>query len=151
MSEKLDEIRNSTWRLFLSAQIQVIRQIQEKLSAAELPPLEWYDVLWELKNTPDRRLRLSELADRVLLSRSNLTRLLDRLEKKELLRREPCPSDRRGTFAVLTEAGAAMQKKMWAIYSQGIAEYFGDRLSDEEVKVMQQMLKKILGAIAIHQ
>jgi DNA-binding MarR family transcriptional regulator len=151
MSEKLDEIRNSTWRLFLSAQIQVIRQIQEKLSAAELPPLEWYDVLWELKNTPDRRLRLSELADRVLLSRSNLTRLLDRLEKKELLRREPCPSDRRGTFAVLTEAGAAMQKKMWAIYSQGIAEYFGDRLSDEEVKVMQQLLKKILGAIAIHQ
>lgn len=141
-------MRNATWRLFLTVQIQVIERIQEKLSAANLPPLEWYDVLWALEETPDRRLRLSELADRVLLSRSNLTRLLDRLEKNELLYREPCPTDRRGTFAVLTEAGAAMQKQMWAIYSEGIAEYFGDRLSDEEVKVMQQGFKKILGAIA---
>ena len=141
-------MRNATWRLFLTVQIQVIERIQEQLSAANLPPLEWYDVLWALEETPDRRLRLSELADRVLLSRSNLTRLLDRLEKNELLYREPCPTDRRGTFAVLTEAGAAMQKQMWAIYSEGIAEYFGDRLSDEEVKVMQQGFKKILGAIA---
>ena len=141
-------MRNATWRLFLTVQIQVIERIQEQLSAANLPPLEWYDVLWALQETPDRRLRLSELADRVLLSRSNLTRLLDRLEKNELLYREPCPTDRRGTFAVLTEAGAAMQKQMWAIYSEGIAEYFGDRLSDEEVKVMQQGFKKILGAIA---
>jgi DNA-binding MarR family transcriptional regulator len=151
MTKKLDEMRNSTWRLFLTAQIQIIEQIQEKLAAANLPPLEWYDVLWALKETPDQRLRLSELADRVLLSRSNLTRLLDRLEKNELLQREPCPTDRRGTFAVLTEAGAVMQKKMWAIYSEGIAEYFGAQLSDEEVIVMQQALKKILGAIAIHQ
>ncbi|WP_082209913.1 MarR family winged helix-turn-helix transcriptional regulator [Fischerella sp. PCC 9605] len=150
MPKKLDEMRNSTWRLFLTAQIQVIEQIQERLSAANLPPLEWYDVLWALKDTPEQRLRLSELAEQVLLSRSNLTRLLDRLEKQKLLRREPCLTDRRGTFAVLTEAGAAMQKKMWAIYSQGIAEYFGDQLSDEEVKVMQQALKKILGVIAIH-
>ncbi|HLO50907.1 MAG TPA: MarR family transcriptional regulator [Kamptonema sp.] len=148
MTQKLDYMRNATWRLFLTVQIQVIERIQEQLSAADLPPLEWYDVLWALQETPDRRLRLSELADRVLLSRSNLTRLLDRLEKNELLYREPCPTDRRGTFAVLTEAGAAMQKQMWAIYSEGIAEYFGDRLSDEEVKVMQQGFKKILGAIA---
>jgi DNA-binding MarR family transcriptional regulator len=148
MTKKLDEMRNSTWRLFLTTYLRVLDQIQEKLSTAKLPPLEWYDVLWELKDAPEHRLRLSELADRVLLSRSNLTRLLDRLEKNGLLQREPCPTDRRGTFAVLTEAGAAMQKKMWAIYSEAIAEYFGDRLSDEEVKVMQQALKKILGAIA---
>lgn len=149
--QRLDEMRNSTWRLFLTAQIQVVEKIQEKLSAADLPPLEWYDVLWELKEAPDRRLRLSELAERVLLSRSNLTRLLDRLEKNALLQRQRCPSDRRGTFAVLTEAGAAMQEKMWAIYSEGIAEYFGDRLSDKEVKLMQQALKKILGEISTHE
>jgi DNA-binding MarR family transcriptional regulator len=148
--QRLDEMRNSTWRLFLSAHLHVIEQIQEKLSAAKLPPLEWYDVLWALQEAPDQRLRLSELADRVLLSRSHLTRLLDRLEKNALLQRQPCPTDRRGTFAVLTEAGAAMQKKMWAIYSQGIAEYFGNQLSDEEVKVMQQVLKKILGEISAH-
>lgn len=72
-------------------------------------------MLWVLTETPDHRLRLGELADRILLSRSNLTCLLDRLEKNELLQREPYPYDLRGTFAVLTEAGAAMQKKMWAI------------------------------------
>lgn len=146
--QRLDEMRNSTWRLFLTAQIQVIEQIQARLADAQLPPLEWYDVLWTLKEIPDRRLRLSDLADRVLLSRSNLTRLLDRLEKNQLLRREPCPTDRRGTFAVLTEAGATMQKQMWAIYSEGIAAYFGDQLTDEEIKVMQQAFKKVLKASA---
>jgi DNA-binding MarR family transcriptional regulator len=148
--QRLDKMRNSTWRLFLTAKIQAVEKIQEKLSAADLPPLEWYDVLLELKEAPDRRLRLSELAERVLLSRSNLTRLLDRLENNGLLQRQRCPSDRRGAFAVLTEAGAAMQEKMWAVYSEGIAEYFGDLLSDEEVEVMQQALKKILGEISTH-
>jgi DNA-binding MarR family transcriptional regulator len=131
--------------------LRAIEQIQEKLSAAKLPPIEWYDVLWELQSASDHRLRLSELADQVLLSRSNLTRLLDRLEKENLLRREPCPTDRRGTFAVLTEAGAAMQKQMWVVYSECIAEYFGDQLNDNEVKVMQQALKKILQAIEADQ
>jgi DNA-binding MarR family transcriptional regulator len=146
--QRPDEIRNSAWRLFLTAQVQIVEQIQAELSEAHLPPLEWYDVLWALKEAPDQRLRLSELADRVLLSRSNLTRLLDRLEKNELLRREPCPTDRRGTFAILTEAGAAIQKKMWVIYSAGIAEHFGDHLTEEEVKLMEQAFKKMLEAIA---
>jgi DNA-binding MarR family transcriptional regulator len=148
--QRLDKMRNSTWRLFLTAQIQAVEKIQEKLSAAHLPPLEWYDVLLELKEAPDRRLRLSELAERVLLSRSNLTRLLDRLENNGLLQRQRCPSDRRGAFAVLTEAGTEMQEKMWAVYSEGIAEYFGNLLSDEEVQVMQQALKKILGENSTH-
>ncbi|MGB3493136.1 MAG: MarR family transcriptional regulator [Elainellaceae cyanobacterium] len=144
MSEPLDEMRNTTWRLFLVTQVQVIEQIQKKLSAAKLPPLEWYDVLWALKKAPDWRLRLSELADQVLLSRSNLTRLLDRLEKNKLVQRKPCSTDRRGTFAVLTEAGAVMQETMWITYSDGIAEYFGDRLSDDEVQTLQQAFRKIL-------
>lgn len=145
--QKLDDLRNSVWRLFLIAHVKLLDRIEAKLSQAELPPLEWYDVLFTLKEAPDYRLRLSELADQVLLSRSNLTRLLDRLEKAGLLCRQPCPSDRRGTFAVLTEAGLAMQKKMWTVYAEGIAEYFASYVDDEEVKVLQKVLKRMLAAV----
>ncbi|NJK52189.1 MAG: MarR family transcriptional regulator [Leptolyngbyaceae cyanobacterium SU_3_3] len=144
---KLDDLRNSVWRLFLTAQVKLLDRIKARFSQAGLPPMEWYDVLLTLKEAPAYRVRLSELADQVLLSRSNLTRLVDRLEKAELLHREPCPSDRRGTFAVLTEAGLAMQQKMWTVYAEGITDFFGCHLDDEELKVMERVLKRMLVAV----
>ena len=141
---QLDDLRNSVWRLFITVNVKLIDRIEEKFSQAGLPPMEWYDVLLTLKEASEHRLRLSELAEQVLLSRSNLTRLVDRLEKAGLLYREACPSDRRGTFAVLTEAGLAMQNKMWVVYAEGIAEYFGSHLDDDEAKMMQQVLKRML-------
>lgn len=142
--KKLDNLRNSTWRLFLTAHVKLLERMEAKLMEADLPPLEWYDVLFTLKEAPDHRLRLSEVADKVLLSRSNLTRLVDRLESAELLRRERCPSDRRGTYAVLTEAGLAMQEKMWTVYGTSIAELFGSPLNDAEVKVLAQAFSRLL-------
>ena len=144
---QLDNLRNSVWRLFITANIKLLDRIEAKFSQAGLPPMEWYDVLLTLKEAPEYRLRLSELAEKVLLSRSNLTRLVDRLETAELLRRESCPSDRRGTFAVLTEAGLAMQQEMWVIYAEEIAELFGSHLDDEELQVMQRVLKRMLAAV----
>ena len=108
--------------------------------------MEWYDVLITLKEAPDYRLRLSSLAEKVLLSRSNLTRLVDRLEKAGLLCRESCPHDRRGTFAVLTEAGLAMQRQMCPVYAEGVAEYFACCIDDTEAKVMEQVLQRMLAA-----
>ncbi len=143
-SGKLDPLHNSVWRLFITANVKLLEQIEKQLAEADLPSLEWYDVLLTLKEASDYRLRLSELADRVLLSRSNLTRLVDRLEKAELLYREPCPNDRRGTFAVLSPAGLAMQEKMWRVYSEGIAEYFACHLDIEEATVLQQILRRML-------
>lgn len=143
---KLDDLRNTVWRLFLTAHVKLLDCIEQELSEAGLPPLEWYDVLFTLKEAPDYRLRLSELAEKVLLSRSNLTRLVDRLEKAGLLYREPCKRDRRGTFAVLTEAGLAMQRQMWAVYADAIAKHFAFYLDDAEVKVMQQVLQRMLVA-----
>ncbi|NJK49074.1 MarR family transcriptional regulator [Candidatus Gracilibacteria bacterium] len=141
---KLDDLRNSVWRLFITVNVKLLDRIEAKFSQAGLPTMEWYDVLLTLKESPEHRLRLSELAEQVLLSRSNLTRLVDRLEKAGLLYREACPSDRRGTFAVITEAGLAMQREMWVVYAEGIAEYFGSHLDDDEAKVMQQVLKRML-------
>jgi DNA-binding MarR family transcriptional regulator len=144
--QNLDKTRNSIWRLFLTAHVRVLDQIEAKLAEAELPPLEWYDVLLTLKEAPEHCLRLSELADKVLLSRSNLTRLVDRLEKAGLLYRQPCPTDRRGTFAVLTPEGLAMQKQMWPVYAKGIVEYFASHVSDSEMSVLQQVLERMLAA-----
>lgn len=143
---QLDSIRSSTWRLFLTAYAKLLDRMEIRLAAADLPPMEWYDVLFTLKEAPNSRLRLSELADKVLLSRSNLTRLVDRLERANLLRRERCPSDRRGTFAVLTEEGLLMQQRMWAVYAEAIADYFAQHLADDEVAGLQQILKRLIAA-----
>lgn len=96
MTTKLKSAHNSLWRLFLTAQVRLLDGIEQELKQAELPSLEWYDVLFALKEAPKHCLRLSELAEAVLLSRSNLTRLVDRLESAGLLKRENCPTDRRG-------------------------------------------------------
>jgi DNA-binding MarR family transcriptional regulator len=144
---KLDNQRNSVWRLFITANVKLLDRIGDKFSQAGLPSMDWYDVLLTLKEAPEYRLRLSELAEKALLSRSNLTHLIDRLERAGLLYRERCPSDRRGTYAVLTEAGLKMQQKMWAVYSEGIAEHFGCHLDDEELQVMQRVLRRMLTAV----
>jgi DNA-binding MarR family transcriptional regulator len=143
---QLTPLQNSVWRLFVTANVKLLDRIGEKFSQAGLPSMDWYDVLLTLKEAPEHRLRLSELAEKALLSRSNLTHLVDRLEKAGLLDRERCSNDRRGTYAVLAEAGLAMQQKMWAVYAEGISEYFGSQLDDEELKVMQRVLERMITA-----
>ncbi|MEG4586400.1 MarR family transcriptional regulator [Microcoleus sp. MOSTC5] len=144
----LDNLQNSVWRLFITANVKLLDRMGEKFSQAGLPSMDWYDVLLTLKEAPEYRLRLSDLAEKALLSRSNLTHLVDRLEKAGLLYRKRCPSDRRGTYAVLTEAGLAMQQQMWTVYAEGIAEYFACHLDDEELQVMQRVLKRMLAAVS---
>jgi DNA-binding MarR family transcriptional regulator len=134
------------WRAFITAYALVMERIERELAEAGLPPLGWYDVLLELSVAPERRLRMHELARAVVLSRSGLTRLVDRLEQAGLLRREPDPADRRGSFAILTDEGAAMRERMWPIYARGIAEHFGKHLNDEEVDVLTGALKRVLSA-----
>ncbi|GAB4378232.1 MAG: helix-turn-helix domain-containing protein [Elainellaceae cyanobacterium] len=143
---QLDLARNLLWRLFLTVHTRLVEQVEQDLKQAKLPPLEWYDVLLALKQAPNRRLRLSELAEVLLINRTNVTRLTDRLEKAGLLCREACQDDRRGAFAVLTEAGLAMQQTMWKVYSQSIQEYFARHLDDEEVRVLTIALQRILNA-----
>jgi len=134
------------WRVFITAHAVVIEQIERELAEGGLPPLGWYDVLLELSVAPGRRLRMHELARAVVLSRSGLTRLVDRLEKAGLLRREPDLADRRGSFAVLTDEGAVMRERMWPVYARGIAKHFGQHLDDEEARVLTRVLKRVLDA-----
>ena len=146
MSPETD-VKIRAWGLFLSAHAALLERIEQALAGADLPPLAWYDVLWELEKAPERKLRMHDLAQRIVLSRSNLTRLADRLESAGLLAREACPNDRRGNFCVLTDAGRAIRKKMWPLYRDQIAALFSDLIDDKQAKVMGDGLAKILGAL----
>ena len=142
----LEQGREEAWRALITAYSAAVERIERGLVEAGLPPLGWYDVLLELSAAPGCRLRMHELAGAVVLSRSGLTRLVDRLEKAGLLRREPDPEDGRGSFAVLTDEGAGMRQKMWPVYAKGIEEHFGTHLSDEEAEVLTRALGRVRAA-----
>ena len=144
MTNRLDDLRGRTWGLFRATYVTLTDQIEKDLEQAGLPPLIWYSVLWSLERAPGQEMRLHELAEAVFLSRSNITRLIDRLEAAELLCRKRCPMDRRGAYAAITAAGLVMRKKMWAVYSAGIANYFMDHLSDEEVQLLESVFDRTL-------
>lgn len=144
---QLDSARNSLWKLFLTVHTRLVEQVEQDFRQAKLPPFEWYDVLIALKQAPDQRLRLSELADVLLVNRTNVTRLIDRMEQAELIRREACQDDRRGAFAVLTKAGLKMQQKMWSVYAQSIDQYFGRHLTEADVAVFTKALSAILNSL----
>ena len=146
MSVTMSKIHHLAWRKFLIAQVTLIEQIERDLAQAELPPLCWYDVLFTLSESTKHKLRLHQLAQAVLLSRSNVTRLVDRLEVAGLIQREQCPSDRRGAFAVITEEGSRMLDRMWEVYGQAIENYFACHLDASEAKLLVKILNKITPA-----
>ncbi len=121
----------AAWRLFLQAQATVVRRLETELLAAHDLPLTSYDVLVQLAEAPGRRLRMSELADRVLLSRSGLTRLVDRLEREGLVRRQSCASDARGTLAVLSGAGLDRLRVAARAHLAGVRTHVTSKLSDD--------------------
>ena len=143
MARNLSASRVAAWRGLLTVQTNVVAKIEAKLAAAGLPPLAWYDVLFALHEQPGKRLRMSELAEAVLLSRSGLTRLVDRLEPEGYLRREACATDKRGFDVSLTDAGSGVLRKIWPVYREGIAEFFARHLSDEEIAVLTGAFSKV--------
>lgn len=125
------------------AHAALVNQIERALLEAGVVPLSWYDVLFALYEAPERRLRMSELASAIVLSRSGLTRLVDRLEAEGLLARERLASDRRGAFAVLTEKGVEAMRRAWPVYARGIQEHFARFLNDEEARIVTKIFRRM--------
>jgi DNA-binding MarR family transcriptional regulator len=136
------------WRTFLRAHALVTRRLESDLLAEQRLPLASYDVLVQLVEAPERRLRMSELAERVLLSRSGLTRLVDRMEAEGLVRREACEDDARGLFTVLTDEGLDRLRSASGTHLRGVAEYAVGRLSDGEADQLSALLARMLDADA---
>src|SRR4028118_662265 len=103
--KRLDERELRAWTGFLHAHATLLRRLDAELEAEHGLPVSSYEVLMNVADAEGERMRMHDIASRVLLSRSGLTRLVDRLEKSGCVRRESCPDDARGAFAVLTPAG----------------------------------------------
>ena len=145
MSEEgLTSDEQHTWRTFLRSHATVTRRLEAELVAEHDLPLASYDVLVQLSEAPERRLRMTELADRVLLSRSGLTRLADRLERDGLLTREACPSDARGTLAVLTDDGLTRLEKAWPSHRRSVEQHFAGHFTAQEIRLLGDLLDKLV-------
>jgi DNA-binding MarR family transcriptional regulator len=137
--------RLDAWSVFLRAHAAVVAALATELEEERDLPLPWYDVLVSLSDAGGR-LRMQELADRVLFSRSGLTRLVDRMAAAGLVTRERCEDDRRGTYAVLTEAGARRLRGAAGVHLRGIRDHFTRHLSDEDVQALRDALGRVLAA-----
>jgi DNA-binding MarR family transcriptional regulator len=138
----LDDDTRDTWRAFLTAHAVVTRRISRDLNEAGLPDLGWYDLLWALYRRPERRLRVNELAREVVLSATAMSRFVDRVEAAGCVRREPDPADRRALRITITDHGVELLRRMWPIYSRGIAEHFAAHLGDSPAAV-RAMLERM--------
>lgn len=144
MVKKLPASAITAWARLLRAQQVLLERVEADLKAAGLPPLAWYDVLLELHRAADGQLRQFEIGDKVLLSKYNLSRLLDRLEQEKMVRRQTCTHDRRGANVLLTREGKAMLKKMWPVYERGIAQHFVRHLSAQETELLAEWMARLI-------
>jgi DNA-binding MarR family transcriptional regulator len=146
MSRRVPEPYLSAWQAVLTAHASVVARVEEALQDAGLPPLSWYDVLWAVRRAPGRRVRMAELAGRLTLSRGGLTKLADRLAVAGLLRRQPAEDDGRGLYAVLTDAGEDMLRRMWPVYARVLRETFVETISADEAAAIAAGLHRATAA-----
>ncbi|WP_308257728.1 MarR family winged helix-turn-helix transcriptional regulator [Pseudonocardia lacus] len=132
----------SSWRTFLRAHALVIRALETELIAEQNISLAAYDVLVQLVEAPGHRLRMTELADAVLLSRSGVTRLVDRLEKAGLVSRCPVAGDGRGVAAEITEAGVNRLRTASRTHLTGVMRHFVDPL-DDDIDELERITRRL--------
>ena len=133
------------WRTFLQAHAVLTRRLGASLEAEQGLGLGEYDVLLQLREAPEHALRMSELAERVLLSRSGLSRLVDRMARDGLVDRQRCPGDARGTLAVLTPAGRARLRRAATTHLPGVADVTA-RLEPGELEQLAGLLRRLADA-----
>lgn len=136
------------WRGFLRVHAALFADLNADLESRFGLPLSSYEVLIALADAPDERLRMAELASQVLLSRSGMTRLVDRLQREGLLVREPCECDARGSYARLTDRGRDLLAEARPAHLAGVRESFLRHLTDEEMARLAEVWEKLVpGAV----
>ena len=129
----------AAWRGMLEVHAEVTRALDEEMRTEHGLPVSSYEVLMFLAGAPDHRLRMSEIADRVLLSRSGLTRLVDRLVQLGYVTRCSVETDGRGAYAELTDAGLAKFRSAARTHRNGIRRHFLDRLPAADQRALGEI------------
>jgi DNA-binding MarR family transcriptional regulator len=140
-----EDERLAAWAALLRVHAAVVPRLERELATAGLP-LSWYDVLLELNSAPDRRLRMTELGARVVLSRERVSRVVDELERAGLVRRERNPDDGRSLLAVVTDTGRERLRAAAPTYLAGIERHFGAHLRAAEARTVAAALSRVLAA-----
>lgn len=134
----------NAWSALLQVHAALVPKLDRLLNQATGLPLAWYDVLLELAAAPGRRLLMGELAERVVLSRTRVSRIVDELLAAGLVRRQSNPDDGRSAFAVLTANGLARYCAAAPIYLAAIENEFGAGLTDDELAAVGRALRKVI-------
>ncbi|MFY9635624.1 MAG: MarR family winged helix-turn-helix transcriptional regulator [Cellulosimicrobium cellulans] len=141
-NESPSRLAAETWESLFRAQVAVMRKLQAG-KAFKNVAINEYDVLFTLSRCPSGWLRLNELNDHVLLSQSSLSRLVERLEKRGLVVRQPAPDDGRGVLLKLTDEGAALQKEIGREHVRDISSLVGPALTAAEQKELRRLTEKL--------
>ena len=143
-----DEPGIAVWRSFLIAHARITRRLDEELQAAHGLSLAEYDALLQLAHAPGRRVRMNVLAERVILSRSGITRLVDRLEAAGAVERVACSTDARGQEAVLTPIGLERLRSAATTHLDGVRRYFLGRLDATDLAGLETSLGRVSDPLA---
>ena len=135
----------AAWKGMLETHSVLVSRLNEELVREHDLPLTSYEVLMYLLDADGNRLRMGELAEALLLSRSGVTRLVDRLERQGLVEREPCEDDARGYFAVLTHGGRRKVEAARPTHLDGVREHFLGKLERDDRNALAAIWAKILG------
>jgi DNA-binding MarR family transcriptional regulator len=138
------DLELDAWRGFLRTYTTLVRDLDDELTERHGLPVSSYDVLVQLDEAPDGMLRMSHLADAVLLSRSGLSRLVTRLVTQGLIEREECKNDARGAFAVITDEGRARLNEARVTHRAGVRERFLDKLSERDQRALAKVWSRLL-------
>jgi DNA-binding MarR family transcriptional regulator len=146
MTEPATQQTQDAWKGILFAHAQVVRALEADLAAHSDLQLTWFDIMNRLNEHPDQRLRVHELADASLFTRSGLTRLVDRIEQAGYVCRQHSADDRRGVYIVLTRAGSDKLESIWPHFAISVQEHFGQHLTATDTRALTAATSKILKA-----
>jgi MarR family transcriptional regulator, 2-MHQ and catechol-resistance regulon repressor len=138
--------RITAYGMLLEAQAALASVVSDELERTSGLPHAWLEVLVRLSRSPERRLRMSELAGQVLFSTSGLTRLIDRMETAGLVGREACPNDRRGAFAVITPAGEDALRHALPRHLESLDRHLLHPIGEDDLAVMTEILERLRDA-----
>jgi MarR family transcriptional regulator, 2-MHQ and catechol-resistance regulon repressor len=140
--EPWDDERLTVYGLLMEAHHALEAEFEPEVESAAGVPVMWFEVLLRLARSPDQQLRMNELARQVRMSTSGLTRLFDRMEEADLVRRQVCPSDRRGWMAVLTGSGRRVLRKGLAVHVPSLERRIVGPLGDD-LPVLEDLLRRL--------
>ncbi len=148
MAEDRKHLSTSAWGALLQVHAAVVPVLDQRLTSEVGMPLRFYDVLLELAAAPERKLRMTDLADRVVLSRTRVSRLVEEMATLGLVVREQNPQDGRSAYAALTDLGLKRYRQAAPGYLAGIEEHFARSLSDRELKTLASLLQRVIAPAA---